>query len=275
MTLHLALMALVTGIGFATAQAAEPMPTCTSIAKLPEQISSRVALIAIDQTTISDANLMNKFTQLATGLAQPSTKISSYTFSAFSQGRYLSEQFNGALEKPLDDKVRYETPKKVLTVFDRCMSQKTPAFKKKLSQQIQQDMEQASDNLARSDIVLSLVELSKVIRNEPAASKYVLIFSDMLEHSSISSFYAKSAVRKVDVAKEIAKIEQADMFGDFGGAKVYVMGAGLLSTQGKSNGAYRDPKTLQALKQFWSEWFTRSNAELVEFGMPEILGNIN
>lgn len=69
-------------------------------------------------------------------------------------------------------------------------------------------------------------------------------------------------------------LQKLNMFADFGGAKVYVMGAGLVSEQGKAKGVYRDPKMMQALKAFWTEWFKRSNAELVEFGMPEMLGSI-
>jgi hypothetical protein len=70
-------------------------------------------------------------------------------------------------------------------------------------------------------------------------------------------------------------VDKAGMFADFGGAKIYVMGAGLVSEQGKAKGVYRDPKMMQALKAFWTEWFKRSNAELVKFGMPEMLGSIN
>lgn len=201
--------------------------------------------------------------------------MSTYTFSAFSQGRYLSEGFTAALDAQLDDKIRYETPKKTLAIFDRCLAQKAPAMKQQLQSNLEQAMQQASGKLAKSDVIQSLVELAKVIKSNPAESKRALIFSDMLENSSITSFYSNNSVKKLDVAKELALVEKASMFADFGGAKVYVMGAGLLSEQGKAKGVYRDPKTLHALQAFWTEWFKKSNAELVEFGMPEMLGSIN
>jgi hypothetical protein len=255
--------------------AAMDMPSCTDIAKLPAQQPTQLMLIAVDQTTVSDANLTNKFVSLAVETIKPETEVSSYTFSAFSQGHYLSEGFTAALDAQLDDKVRYETPKKTLAVFDRCLAQKAPAMKQQLQTHLQQAMQQASGQLAKSDVIQSLVELAKVIKSNPATRKQAFVFSDMLENSSITSFYSNNSVKKLDVAKELALVEKSNMFADFGGAKVYVMGAGLLSEQGKTKGVYRDPKTLQALQTFWVEWFKRSNAELVEFGMPEMLGSIN
>lgn len=263
---------LVLGVGHL--YAAEMMSSCASISKLPEQSSSRLALVAVDQTTLPDDNLTKKFLNLATSLVKPETEIASFSFSAFSQGKYLSESFRATLEKQLDEQTRYEIPKKTLATFDRCLAQKEPAVKKQLSQQVQQDMSGASGQLAKSDVLLSLIELSKVMQSKSASDKVVLVFSDMLENSSVTSFYANASVKKIDVEKEIAIVEKAGMIGDFGGAKVYVMGAGLLSEQGKSKGVYRDPKTIQALKAFWFEWFKRSNAELVDFGTPEMLGEI-
>lgn len=66
------------------------------------------------------------------------------------------------------------------------------------------------------------------------------------------------------------------MFGDFGGAKVYVIGAGLLTEDIKnSKGVYRSPQIMQALSTFWKEWFKKSNAEVIEFGQPALLNPIN
>lgn len=254
--------------------AAMDMPNCTDIAKLPAQQTAKLMLIAIDQTTVSDPKLANKFISLASETIKPATEVTTYTFSAFSQGRYLSEGFTAALDAPLSDSVRYETPKKTLAVFDRCLVQKLPAMKQQLQDHLQQSMQQSSEKLAKSDVIQSLLELAKVVRKHSARTKQLFIFSDMLENSSVTSFYANNAVRKIDHTKELALVEKAGMFADFGGAKVYVMGAGLVSEQGKAKGVYRDPRMMQELKAFWSEWFKRSNAELVEFGMPEMLGSI-
>lgn len=266
---------LATALPLGSANAAADMPSCSAIAKLTEKAADRFILVAVDQTTVSDANLMTKFIRIATDSIQPATAISTYTFSAFSQGKYLSEGFSATLDAAIPEKERYDISKKTLSVFDRCVMQKAPAMTKQIQDNLSQSMQQASANLVKSDVMLSLNELARVVRSNSASSKHVLVFSDMLENSSITSFYASNAVRKIDHTKELAIVEKAGMFADFAGAKVYVMGAGLVSEQGKAKGVYRDPKMMQELKAFWAEWFKRSNAELVEFGTPEMLGSIN
>ena len=51
-------------------------------------------------------------------------------------------------------------------------------------------------------------------------------------------------------------------------------GPGSLPETGKSARSYRDPKTLNALATFWKAWFGKSNANLVEFGMPALLNPV-
>lgn len=266
---------LATALPLGSAIAAADMPSCSAIAKLTEKAADRFILVAVDQTTVSDANLMTKFIRIATDSIQPATAVSTYTFSAFSQGKYLSEGFSATLDAAILEQERYDISKKTLTVFDRCVMQKAPAMTKQIQDNLSQSMQQASANLVKSDVMLSLIELARVVRSNSASSKHVLVFSDMLENSSITSFYASNAVRKIDHTKELAIVEKAGMFADFAGAKVYVMGAGLVSETGKAKGVYRDPKMIQSLRAFWAEWFKRSNAELVEFGTPEMLGSIN
>lgn len=254
---------------------AESMPSCAGIAGLTESNVARFILIAVDQTTSADTNLMNKFIQVNIDAIQPATKISSYTFSAFSQGKYLSEQFTATLDAPLSKEERYQTSKKVLNTFDRCIAQKHPAMTQTLQSSLQEAMQQSNETLVNSDVIHSLKYLAEVLKKNPAQKKYLVVFSDMLENSSITSFYAKNGVRQIDPTKELVLVEKSDSFADFGGAKIYVMGAGLLSEKGKSKGVYRDPKTLHALEDFWKQWFAKSNAQLVEFGMPEMLGQID
>jgi hypothetical protein len=106
----------------------------------------------------------------------------------------------------------------------------------------------ATADLAKSDVFTSLREVSAIVKQSTAPRRIVLIVSDMLENSTISTFYENNRVRKIDSAKEMDVVEQNNAIGDFGGASVYVMGAGLLpeTSQGKSKDkaslGYRDPK---------------------------------
>ena len=93
----------------------------------------------------------------------------------------------------------------------------------------------------------------------------------MVENSSAASFYAHNAVRRIDPAAELKRVNAAGLIADFDGARVCVIGAGLLSGDAKARNAYRDPMTMAALKQFWILYFQQSNATVQEFGVPAFL----
>jgi len=254
--------------------AAVTMPSCAKIAHLNESESSRLLTIVIDQTTVADKNLIQKFIKIATDAIQPSTEISIYTFSAFSQNEYFTRVFNGTMETPLTTEKRYTLPKRALKVFDRCLEQKRPALIYQVQTHIKKEMENARTDLAKSDIMYSLGQVAQDMKHSKANQKYLLLFSDMLENSSVTSFYYKNKVRNIDIQDVMPLVQKAGMLTDFDGAKVYVMGAGILSQAGQKRGAYRDPKTLRSLNLFWEDWFTQSNAKLIEFGMPELRSGI-
>ena len=102
----------------------------------------------------------------------------------------------------------------------------------------------------------------------------MLLASDMLENSSVSSFYLHNAVRRIDPQVEMKNATAAGLIGDFGGARVYVIGAGLLGGDAKVKNAYRDTQTVSALKEFWTLYFQKSNASIGEFGAPALLGPV-
>lgn len=117
----------------------------------------------------------------------------------------------------------------------------------------------------------------------------------MLENSAVARFRDENCMRKLNTANEIKKIEAKQLLGDFSGASVYVLGAGILKGTCKptlsgtkkvlqlfwqypladANAARPpSPDALQTLKSFWQSYFQRSNAKLVEFGMPMLLGKL-
>ena len=92
---------------------------------------------------------------------------------------------------------------------------------------------------------------------------------------SRTSFYTHNAVRHIYPAVELKKAQENNLFGDFGSARIYLLGPGVIQPAANGSTAerngYRDPMTLMDLKQFWSGYFARSNAPLVEFGAPALL----
>lgn len=236
--------------------------------------------ILVDQTTIADDNLKNKFNREILYFLKNNDDVSyalnGYTFSSFLAGQYMQHGLKEVLhERKLTEKQRKDVVKKNLQAFDACQKTKSYSVMEKKVSSFLSSAYLGDSKLVKSDIMESFIKVANEVSKSKALNKIVVIYSDMLENSSITSFYANNAVRKIDHAKELALAEKAGMFADFAGAKVYVMGAGLVSEQGKAKGVYRDPKMMQELKAFWAEWFKRSNAELVEFGTPEMLGSIN
>lgn len=258
------------------------IPSCYAANKITTQTSSadREIFILLDQTVLLDTELQKALADSVRSVLTPGTAFSVLRFSAFSQGRYLDVVAAGILEKPIPDKQRDSISVKALKTFDACMKGQQEYGVKLALTAIGNTIQQSSSDLAKSDVIGSLSETSRIVKASQTPRRIVFVVSDMLENSSISSFYVNNSVRKVDPEKELKVVEANRLLGDFGGASVFVMGAGIIAEELPGKGVkktkiqYRDPKTLLALKQFWSEYFVRSNAKLEEFGMPALLAPI-
>ena len=252
----------------ATAHAGD-VPSCYVANKLPEPTADRAIFVLIDQTTLLNAELRRSVMSNTGNYIKPGTTFSIGAFSAYAQGRYLEIKKTGTLETALPEAARNSVKLKTLDTFDACMVGQWDYGLKTAAGALTAAMAGASGTLAKSDVEASIRALSDVVRASPAKDRVVLIVSDMLENSSISSFYATNNVRRINPVQEFAIAKANGMTGDFGGARVYVLGAGLLPEDKK--GTYRDPKTMDALKGFWAAYFKASNAELIGFGQPALL----
>jgi hypothetical protein len=143
--------------------------------------------------------------------------------------------------------------------------------KKKAKKALLTVLKGASKKMPYSDIIKSLTNISKdIITPSTAKEKVVLLVSDMLEHSSITSFYKQGLIKHINVKNEYAKINKSQYIANFSGAKVYVIGAGILAKKG-----YRDAKTLKNLTDFWRHYFKSTDADLQEIGTPMLLRDVN
>jgi hypothetical protein len=236
--------------------------------------ASHELFIAIDQTTVFDQKLQAQIAEMAGRAIRPAGAYTLFDFSAFSQGHYTEVVTRGVIESPIPEKLRNDISERALRSFDACMTGQSDYAKKALLTSIMRVEMVATNDLARSDILAALKDISEKVRASPATDKVVLLASDMLENSSVSSFYSHGAVRRIEPQAEMKKATDAGLIGDFGGARVYVIGAGLLAGDAKIRNGYRDPQTMSALKQFWTLYFERSNASIGEFGAPALLGTV-
>lgn len=271
---------LLAGLPTAAASAGtvDDMPSCYAANQIrPEGGSAydRLIYVVIDQTVAWNRQLETQVVDNAERLLQPGTKFVVADFSAFSQGRYLQVSHTGVIEKPLSAEQRENTPISKIGSFERCLSDEAAYGRKLAADSIAAAMQGSSGSLDRSDIMGSLQALAQAVRADSAIRKVVLVASDGLENSSVTSFYRRGAVALIDPGREMAKAKANHMLGNFGGAAVYIVGGAMLPPAAAGTRAqrdqYRDPQVLHALASFWGDWFKASDATLVEFGEPSLV----
>lgn len=232
--------------------------------------------VLVDQTTLFDRTLQQQVADNIRPFAAPDNAFSVLSFSAFSQGRYAQVLTAGTVEPGISQAARDDISKPLLTRFDACARRQPQFAMQAIGASLRAAFGGASSALSKSDVMASLKSIAARVKKSPAREKLVLIASDMLENSSVTSFYDNkgTTVRHIDPAKELKLAADNDLLADFGGAKIYVIGAGLLSDDGGKAGKYRDPKTMRALANFWQAYFQKSQATVVEIGQPALLNNI-
>jgi hypothetical protein len=263
----------------ASAQAQTAVPSCYAAVKAarPPRPLDLAVFVLVDQTVLLDAGLKQSLLDTSLGLLHPNSSFNVMSFSAFSQGRYLNPVAEGGREPLLDKAERNAVGSQTLSRLDRCLLGQAAFEQRRMFDAVSKSEDGASSSLARSDILATFHDIAHVVAESGARRKVVLVASDMLENSAITSFYEHDRLRSIDPAREFAKARRAGMIGDFGNAEVYVIGAGLMGDSGTQyradagTSSYRNPLAMDALKRFWNAYFTASRAQLVEFGAPALL----
>jgi len=255
----------------APAHAAErnDIPSCYAWAKLEAErpaLSGRELVVIIDQTVHMNEPLQRSAWEHVIRYVRPGDSVRLYQFSAFLQEHYLSLQFAGLLEPPLEGRVRGRIGSNSLKQLDTCLNQQTGYFRQHFGRQFVASFGGAETDIARSEILFSLQKIGADIAARPMPERVVFLISDMLENSNITSFYRSGRVRDINPQAELDKARAFPA--DFAGARFYVHGAGLIG--GQAAGSYRAGDTMLKLEQFWREYLTQSNASLHGFGTPEL-----
>jgi hypothetical protein len=240
---------------------------------LPAAEETHAYFVLVDQTTLFDASLKQTISAATRTHMRVSTQFAIATFSAFLGDRYTDIVVAGRTDGVLSQAERDDTSKPKLHNLDLCMTHQLDYAKRISDAALTKSFGAASAELARSDILASLHDFAThVVHTSTAKSKTLLIASDMLENSSLSSFYSHRSVRKLDPQAELLKVREKGLVPDLTGVRVFVIGAGLLDPQ--SANTYRDPQTMLSLEGFWGLYFKEAHAELVEFGKPQLLGKV-
>ncbi|PKT78329.1 hypothetical protein [Helicobacter winghamensis] len=238
---------------------------CYEIYKLDKQnIIDTAIFVLIDETTLFDQNLKDQIISNALSFVESSNHIYIGKFSALIGGKYNETLFDFSLDTHLSNQERYDINKSMLNKIDKCLNDQIGFVRKNTKKSIEGSF--GTNDIAKSDILYALKDFAKsVIAPLNAKRKIVILASDMLENSAITSFYANNAVRQIDSNKELSIVAKNDLFADFGGAEVFIIGAGISSKK-----SYVNPKMLASLTNFWQEYFAKSNATLKNIGTPAL-----
>jgi len=247
------------------------LPDCYSMSgiEIKQKVQQKELFVIIDQTTIMSDSIQEYMFNNTRKFIKEGNTVNIITYSSNQGNRFTQVPFSGALNYNLTNKQRRSISKKQLRKFDSCLQKQMSVASNRIYNSLKTAYSESSSKIPNSDIFLNFYQVvENGVSRSSAKEKVVLISSDMLEHSTITSFYSKGMVKKLDVDGEFQKYLDSELESDYKGARVFVVGAGVTSKK-----RYNDPKKMRRLGKFWKKYFQHNNANLVEFGQPIPLGN--
>ncbi|MGP0012573.1 MULTISPECIES: hypothetical protein [Pseudomonas] len=274
--LKLLLLAALVMPGIAMASERNDLQSCYDTAQLPELkpvAPGRELIVVVDETVPVPEDIQKQAWGQISRFVQPGDSVKLYSFSAFLPGEYLRLLYAGKLDKKAEEDARDDASARKLRTLDQCLASQPRNFEAGFGKLFVKSLREAREDIPRSEIMNALRKIGEDIKASDKASDHVVfLISDMLENSDYTSFYAKNQIRNLVVADELKKAQTHNLFADLSGARIYVTGAGLITDGVKQS--YRSGKTMDALNQFWGEYFSHSNASLSGFGTPSLGGDL-
>lgn len=246
---------------------------CYSKYNINDEFKSRSSyvMIVFDQTTPISEKLANHITEKIKPLVKPGIKFTFAKFSTFSKDHYTSINSEFFLEPMPSENQEQEVPLGKLKKIKKCISEKQTYIHKELLNAMNKNFQEANSTIDQSEIIKNLKDIVHAKEDDFQAKKStVIIVSDMIEHSGITSFYSNGTLRDLNPDIELEKIKKLDFLANFYESKVYVIGAGVVNDKNQK----RVIKSMESLKKFWSKYFEASNAKLSGFGTPELIETI-
>ncbi len=261
----------------AVAKIRNDVPSCYAAYKINAPtnngMSSRELFVVVDGTFEPDEKLKRHVYSKIVNMLRPSDSVSFISFSTYIDDKYTNLQFAGKYEALLSKQQRNSISKRTLKKFDRCMEKQRNFIKSGIGNALNRSFKTEGEEIPYSEIVGNLsTVVSTLVSVSNSPKKTMLLVSDMLENSEITTFYSRGNLRVINAENEISKIEKANMFARLENVNIYVVG-----------GAWKAPTTrdgmrastaIKALGDFWRLYFGRSGAELVELGQPHLINEL-
>lgn len=260
------LLGLITA-GNAQATAENSCYSAITYGEAVDTTPQRALYIIIDQTMPLSADMKMRIEELVGNWGRPGDAVKIARFSANFRGSYPSVEFSSAVEPEADQQYLYGLHWKDKKQLLACLDEQHQAFKQAFNSALKQVLSGVNSSIPKTEIFYSLKNLAKHMLDSNVANKNVLLVSDGLANSAVTSFYGRGKIRLINERAEISKIRRQGLIAHWEGANIYMYGLGLPPK--KEN--YIDTKKISRLQRFWEHYFVEGSGNVVALGTPELL----
>ena len=244
----------------------------------PASSPGAALFVLVDQSVNYDGALKAKAMELVRNWSAEGRAVEIYTFSSALPGRYTARITGGRFDDQPTEEYIDNLKRSDRERFISLHSRQPLIARKAVMLSLQEAFAGSRNEIQHTDIVRTMKEMSDYIRSYPARTKSILLVSDMMENSSMASFYSRGRTRLIDPAREIQKVTARQMIGNFGGkVRVYILGLGFYGNDASpaKSERYLDADRINAIAAFWRSYFRNSGAYVVETGKPMMFGAIH
>lgn len=154
----------------------------------------------------------------------PATKFVIAEFSRTSTHHYLRVLYTGVIESPMSAAERNNVPINSLGGFNDCMRGQAGYALRMADTTAQRALQSATGTANQpNDILYSLKTVAPVIAQDTAPEKVLFLVTDGFENSSFANFSAGVP----NPAQMLQRARTEGLLTNFGGARVFVLGAGI------------------------------------------------
>jgi hypothetical protein len=275
MKMTLATLMLATlSLNVSAQTARDDIVSCYAYADITDQkpdTYQRDVVVMVDQTVNLDINLKKTVHMQLGQLLGSGDRIRIVPFSANAQGRYTDVIFDGTFDTGLTEDQRNAMNRIKLNKFHSCMEKQANGAISLVHKKLRDSFHDSEQTYPKTELAGSLMSVSNTLFSETGKRRKILILvSDMLENSDVSSFYSNGRVRIVDANAEFTKYAPLIPENALSSVEVFIIGGGYVMG-GK---VYSSQAALNSLKDFWTQIVAKAGGELTAFGTPQLLNNI-
>ena len=234
----------------------------------------RGLLVVIDNTIELDQSLQKESFDKIMNFMKEGDRIIIVSFSAYVEGQYTKIKAQVQLDPHPETSStlwrRLWEKKSDLKRLKFCLADRERLLPRFIGDTLQKIYRVSSNDLPKTELIANLAKVSReILPTLEAEETFLLIVSDMMENSDITSFYRNGKIRMIDPEVEMRQVEKSRIKPLYEGTVAYVIGAGYTDT-----GRYRPTKTMQAIERFWRLYMVRAGGRLDIFGTPSMFGDI-